>query len=68
MSVDYFFSCEDCKCRLEEFAITSRLSGDYLEHKEQVLKFLLKHRDHNLKLFSEFDEDRFDYKKDLIFK
>lgn len=64
MSTYYYMACDDHKVRTEEIIGVERLSGSHIDNQEHLINFLMKHRDCCLKFFSEYNDDRLDYKKE----
>lgn len=58
-------ACEQHKVRTDDVIAVSRLAGTHIDSKESLIKFLMKHRDCNLRFFSEYDEERCAYENDV---
>lgn len=61
MSAYYYMACEDHKCKTEDIIVVERLVGSHIDNQDILLKFLMKHRDCNLRFFSEYDDERYSY-------
>jgi len=44
--------------------LVQRVGGTHIDNNEELIRFLITHRYHNLQLFSEHDDDRREYKTD----
>lgn len=66
MSTYYYMSCEDHKIRTRDTIAVSRLAGQHLDSQENLLNFLMKHKDCCLKFFSEHDDERYEYEKECV--
>ena len=64
MSTYYYMACEEHKSRTAEIIAVVRTVGQHIDNSDKLLTFLLEHRDCDLRFFSEYDDDRFEYTKE----
>lgn len=63
MSTYWFMACENCKHKTKVIIAVQRLQGSHIDNAEVLLNFLMEHKEHELRFFSEYDDDRYEYKK-----
>lgn len=66
MSTYYYLACEDCKKKTNTMIAVTRLSGSHIDSPNILLSFLLKHLGHSIQFFSEYDEKRCEYVKEIF--
>ena len=64
MSTYYYMACECHKAKTDKIIAVQRLAGQHIDNPEHLLLFLMKHRDCPLRFFSEYDDERYEYKAD----
>lgn len=61
MSTYYYICCTDCKVKLDNTFVVTRVSGNHFDNQPTSIKFLKAHILHNLMFFSEHDDELCDY-------
>lgn len=63
MSTYYYWGCDTCKKKCGKIAVVSR-QKTHFDNPNETIEFVMKHRNCGLVLFSEYDDERYEYVKE----